>query len=218
MTETKKLNYLKLNIFESDIDQVLLAQYLRSSGNGIKLSAFEAIRAFFYSVAIAECTDSSKEEIEKALLYCLSAMKHRMTELMDYHSRENGITVCPDLFSSVMINPSVRAWAENDQEVVPTMRSMTTSKTEILDCSPAAETTGRRSSRENQERSDEIDRQIAQTPPAQQPQPIPVAIPVAAVVSVDDDDDDDYDENETDEEYLARTAHLVKITSTKLVD
>jgi hypothetical protein len=104
MSESKKQDALRLTIVNSESHEVLLAQYLRSSSQGVKVSGFQAIKGFFHSIAVSECTQSTKAQRDAALHQCLSLLKHQMTHIMDYHYRLDGTVVAPGSLSTVVVN------------------------------------------------------------------------------------------------------------------
>jgi hypothetical protein len=104
MSGDKKRDCLRLSVCDENIERVLLAQYLRESEAGVTTKCFQAIKGFFHSIAIAECTESTKAQRDAALHLCLTSLSHQMTWLMDYHHRLDGTVVAPGSLSTVMVN------------------------------------------------------------------------------------------------------------------
>jgi hypothetical protein len=107
MSGDKKRDCLRLSVCDENIERVLLAQYLRESEAGVTTKCFQAIKGFFHSIAIAECTESTKAQRDAALHLCLTSLSHQMTWLMDYHHRLDGTVVAPGSLSTVVVNGGV---------------------------------------------------------------------------------------------------------------
>jgi hypothetical protein len=74
---------IRLNIIETDLQEVRISKYLRGTSK-IKPHIMEAITAYWYPIALAEEPDSSDEEVEMALLDSLRILSAQMTHLVDY--------------------------------------------------------------------------------------------------------------------------------------
>lgn len=107
MSGDKKRDCLRLSVCDENIERVLLAQYLRESEAGVTTKCFQAIKGFFHSIAVAECTESTKAQRDAALHLCLTSLSHQMTWLMDYHYRLDGTVVAPGSLSTVVVNGGV---------------------------------------------------------------------------------------------------------------
>jgi hypothetical protein len=74
---------IRLNIIETDLQEVRISKYLRGTSK-IKPHIMEAVTAYWYPIALAEELDSSDEEVEMALLDSLRILSAQMTHLVDY--------------------------------------------------------------------------------------------------------------------------------------
>ena len=74
-------NILQVNIKDGDDESAILADFLRNGQ--ITSRAITALKAFYFSLAIAESPTSTPEDIRKAEHYCLSQLKQQMCYIMD---------------------------------------------------------------------------------------------------------------------------------------
>jgi hypothetical protein len=124
-------NILQISIKDSDVELNILADFLRCGS--IAARAINALKAFYFSLAVAANPASSEEDIRKALHYCLSLLKGHMCFLMDKHYRDHGIRIDPDEFGTVMINPVVKEYAESDRLASGVFSSAIADTSEIND-------------------------------------------------------------------------------------
>ncbi len=216
-------NILQVSIKDGDDELNILADFLRTGS--VTLQSLEALKGYYSSLSVAKFPGSSREDRDKSLLKSLGLLKQQMCYLMDFHHQLDGTVVTPDSFSTVMINPVVKEYAEFDQfdalggKPVISSGILPESETNPLISSPPAETTGQRLSRENQERSGEIDREIANRSNTQ-----PNFVPdededdqdfdeeyEKYKQTEDEDEDEDDDDNLTDEEYLEKMKSITRV-------
>jgi hypothetical protein len=132
------------------------------------LQSLEALRGYYSSLSVAKFPGSSREDRDKSLLKSLGLLKQQMCYLMDFHHQLDGTVVTPDSFSTVMINPAVKEYAEFDR--YPDLRGKSIMPSGILPDqfgaeseieSPPTETIADRPSQKDQEQSDATYRLIA---------------------------------------------------------
>lgn len=211
-------NVLQINLKEGDADSSMLAKFLR--GGAISSRAIDALSAFYLSLAVAENPDSTKEDIRKAEHYCLSKLKGHICFLMDKHSRDSDIKIEGDDFATVMIDPPM----SHANDLISTrlgksivVDSLLKRSSVVVPPANPEESTGQRLSRENQERSNEVGREISARLGEDETRFIP---PDKMAVELLGDEDDDYDPDDdlTDEEYSAKVLDRIPNNQMKIVD
>ncbi len=95
MTKKPPQNVIRINIIETDPQEVSIAKYLRNTGK-IKSQLMESISAYWYSIALAEDPDRSDEEVEIALSKSLSMLSAQMNHLIEYHRIKRKIHLPPE--------------------------------------------------------------------------------------------------------------------------
>jgi hypothetical protein len=141
-------NILQISIKDGDSELNALADFLR--GQSITIKSIEALRGYYHSLSVAESTGSSREQRDKALHLSVSLLKQQICFIMDYHFRLDGTILTPDLFGTVVINSIAPNYPSGllDRSIPPAI--------------PTAykETEGARLIRENQQRENEINREL----------------------------------------------------------
>lgn len=210
-------NVVQIN-FKDDDELNVLADYLRSGS--VTLQSIEALKGYYHSLSVAQSSESSREDRDKSLFKSLGLLKQHMCYLMDYHFRLDGTVVTPESFSSVVINPLFKEYGDSmwastrsgksvlpmcdDIPDLPGVRDLT--KEPVVQ---SPETVGQRLSRENQERSEEIDREIA----ARSIDPVPLVVP-----DDDEPEEDDYDPDYDPEDDLSEEEYLELVNSRMTVN
>jgi hypothetical protein len=95
MTKKPPQNVIRINIIETDPQEVSIAKYLRNTGK-IKSQLMESSSAYWYSIALAEDPDRSDEEVEIALSKSLSMLSAQMNHLLEYHRIKRKIHLPPE--------------------------------------------------------------------------------------------------------------------------
>ena len=197
-----------------------LRQVKENLGDEVKSQILRMMTILTDTYSIGEDPNSSVGDIEESLIRSMNSMSGEMSQLAAYCRTKHGIELTSESWRRFGLIP-----------LAPFDLSSTRSNGVITDCPPAPEsqpeTTGQRLTRENQERSDEIDRQIHSAQPFIDPEvlmetvslvdetiiaPAPLPVP-----DEDDDEDDDYDPDDdlTDEEYSAKV--LARIPNNQVV-
>jgi hypothetical protein len=96
MATTKTRDILKVNIIETNLRQVLLAQYLRDTGN-ISSQLMGAADAFYYSYASAVDRSVSDATVELAVSESVLALSGQIMRVLNFHRIDRGI-VLPNEF------------------------------------------------------------------------------------------------------------------------
>jgi hypothetical protein len=96
MATKKTRDILKVNIIETNPRQVLLAQYLRDTGN-ISSQLMSAADAFYYSYALGADRAVSDSAVELAVSESVLALSNQIMRLLNFHRIDRGI-VLPNEF------------------------------------------------------------------------------------------------------------------------
>jgi hypothetical protein len=94
MTDKKLNPVFTVKFLDTDSDQVILADYLKST-NDAKGQVLTATKAHFYAIALSEDPNSSDEEIELAILESLQLLWGQMNYIVDYHRIKRKIQLSP---------------------------------------------------------------------------------------------------------------------------
>ena len=94
MTDKKLNPVLTVKFLDTDSDQIILADYLKST-NDAKGHVLTAIKAHFYAIALSEDPNSSDEDIELAILESLQSLWGQMNYIVDYHRIKRKIQLTP---------------------------------------------------------------------------------------------------------------------------
>ncbi len=94
MTDKKLNPVLTVKFLDTDSDQIILADYLKST-NDAKGQVLTATKAHFYAVALSEDPNSSDEDIELAILESLQSLWGQMNYIVDYHRIKRKIQLTP---------------------------------------------------------------------------------------------------------------------------
>jgi hypothetical protein len=96
MATTKTRGILKANIIETNPRQVLLAQYLRDTGN-ISSQLIGAAEAFYYSHALAADRSTSDSAVELAVSESVLALSGQIMRVLNFHRIDRQI-ILPNEF------------------------------------------------------------------------------------------------------------------------
>ncbi len=123
MTDKKLNPAFTVKFLDTDSDQVILADYLKST-NDAKGQVLTATKAHFYAVALSEDPNSSDEDIELAILESLQSLWGQMNYIVDYHRIKRKIQLTPQSLMRFGLGPivleSVVSYPQR-QPLVPTM-------------------------------------------------------------------------------------------------
>ena len=94
MTDKKLNPVFTVKFLDTDSDQIILADYLKST-NDAKGQVLTATKAHFYAIALSEDPNSSDEDIELAILESLQLLWGQMNYIVDYHRIKRKIQLTP---------------------------------------------------------------------------------------------------------------------------
>jgi hypothetical protein len=123
MTDKKLNPVFTVKFLDTDPDEVILADYLKSTSDA-KGKVLTAIKAHFYAVALSEDPNSSDEDIELAILDSLQSLWGQMNYIVDYHRIKRKIQIPPQSLMRFGLGPialdSIES-APQPQRLVPMM-------------------------------------------------------------------------------------------------
>jgi hypothetical protein len=94
MTDKKLNPVFTVKFLDTDSDQIILADYLKST-NDAKGQVLTATKAHFYAIALSEDPNSSDEDLELAILESLQSLWGQMNYIVDYHRIKRKIQLTP---------------------------------------------------------------------------------------------------------------------------
>ena len=124
MTDKKLNPVFTVKFLDTDSDQVILADYLKST-NDAKGQVLTATKAHFYAVALSEDPNSSDEDIELAILESLQSLWGQMNYIVNYHRIKRKIQLTPQSlmrFGLTMTAPESIVNPPQPQPLIPKMR------------------------------------------------------------------------------------------------
>lgn len=229
MTIAKISDSIKITFREENAQEIRMAAFLRSQkeiGKELKTEVMKAVYSFLDTFAVGADPNSTSSDVETAFITSMISMSSQMSTLALYCRVKHGINLSPESWRTFGLLPSPIARTSHnflptcdDTPDLPGVRDLTK---ESVAHQPQ-ETVGQRLLRENQERSEEIDREIAaRSIEIEQSLENTVSVeekkPQVVTSNLSDYDQDEDDDDETDAEYLARMALIVENRSSKVVE
>jgi hypothetical protein len=95
MTNKKVQGVLRIEFLDNYPTQVLLANYLRGTGDA-KGHVLSAAIAYFYPIALAKTKGISRQDKQMALLDALRGLDNQKKYLIDYYHIHEGIEIAHD--------------------------------------------------------------------------------------------------------------------------
>lgn len=80
----KAKGVLRIEFLDSYPDQVLIANYLRSTGDA-KGQVYAATKAYLYALALAKQTDASHQDLEMTLSQTIRDLDNQKSYILDYY-------------------------------------------------------------------------------------------------------------------------------------
>ena len=123
MTDKKLNPVFTVKFLDTDSDQIILADYLKST-NDAKGQVLTATKAHFYAVALSEDPNSSDEDIELAILESLQSLWGQMNYIVDYHRIKRKIQLSPQSLMRFGLGPIALESVVNPPQPQPSMPKM----------------------------------------------------------------------------------------------
>jgi hypothetical protein len=122
MTDKKLNPVFTVKFLDTDPDQIILADYLKST-NDAKGHVLTATKAHFYAIALSEDPNSSDEDIELAILESLQLLWGQMNYIVDYHRIKRKIQLSPQSLMRFGLGTTAQGSVGNPPQSpsVPTM-------------------------------------------------------------------------------------------------
>ncbi len=98
MTNKKVQGVLRIEFLDNYPTQVLLANYLRGTGDA-KGHVLSAAIAYFYPIALAKTKGISQQDKEMALLDAIRGLENQKKYLIDYYRIHQGIEIASDFYA-----------------------------------------------------------------------------------------------------------------------
>jgi hypothetical protein len=122
MAITKTRDILKVNIIETNPDQVRLAQYLRGTKN-ISAQLMTAAEAFYYSYALAVDREISDAAVELAVSESVLLLSSQINRVLNFHRIDRGIVLPTEFLTQCGL---VRGTLPSTPTVAPPERTVVT--------------------------------------------------------------------------------------------
>ena len=206
MASTRAKNLVTVGLLESNPAEARFAEILRdeklSSGMDIKPQVFGMIKSYLDPVAVGQNPDSTKADIEEALIRSLNTLASQMSWLATYCRTKHGIELTSESWQRFGLLFSPIAQVGTSSDVRQNLPSVPESQSESW---------GQRLSRENHEGLIETLQEIPSPQTLAAPEVLmePVITPAPAPAPVPEVEEDDYDpdydpeDDLSDEEYSA---------------
>lgn len=197
-------NYFTLRISSDNDRHVRLIKLLQSKkffDRDVKSLMMEPAAAYYQTYEVGEDSNSTREDVLESLINSFNSLSGQMSNLAAYAQSKYGID--PDVWKRFGLLPT---------PVAPTY-----DRPPLIAQSPV-ESTGDRLTRENQQRSDEIDRELASREIAPVAQTASKRPPAVIEPDEDDDDDDDLSPEEYEAKMRASMEDPTRPKSFKLAD
>jgi hypothetical protein len=95
----KIADLFRINLVGGNPLEVLLANFLKSRRGQGKNKVIEALSAHYYSIALADQSDVSPEEVELAAIDCIAKLRNQISYVINYHRLKNGIELSSESLS-----------------------------------------------------------------------------------------------------------------------
>jgi hypothetical protein len=102
MVDKKVKGVLRIEFLDNYPTQVLLANYLRGTGDA-KAHVLAATTTYFYPIALAKTKGGSHQEKQMALLDAIRGLENQKKYLIDYYRIHQGIEIAPDSFPQAIV-------------------------------------------------------------------------------------------------------------------
>jgi hypothetical protein len=88
---SEKPKPISINIVDTDPEEVLLAQYLRSTGK-IKPTILDAAAAFWYPIAVSGSSETSIADKELAVIRAVTTLSSQISYIIEHSRIKDGIS------------------------------------------------------------------------------------------------------------------------------
>lgn len=96
---SKIADLFRINLVVGNPLEVLLAKFLKSRRGQGKNKVIEALSAHYYSIALADESEVSPEEVELAAIDCIAKLRNQISYVINYHRLKNGIELSSESLS-----------------------------------------------------------------------------------------------------------------------
>ena len=103
---SKIADLFRINLVGGNPLEVLLAKFLKSRKGQGKNKVIEALSAHYYSIALADESDVSPEEVELAAIDCIAKLRNQISYVINYHRLKHGIELSLESLSPFGYTPT----------------------------------------------------------------------------------------------------------------